>query len=463
MKTQRGKRKLCYAGYYYTVEKDVGEPPNNKITWKCERTGNKTTVKCSGRAYSINHYEPVLETVNHNHEPEPEKTKCYQIVDLIKDHAASTNDNPRSIIKKNEIELDDESAAKMVRHHNLRQIINRTRSKRADYGPNATSIEEIECPDALKVTYKGDKFYFGSLGSKDRRVFIFTTECNFKLMNEYCDWYCDGTFDVAPKLFRQLYTVNIIVKNKNLPMVYALIPDKSQVSYVLFFKFLSGYIRIPPRSIMTDFEKAALNAIRKNFQETSLQGCYFHLASNLWKHVVNEGLKVFYCENKEFRMNFKYVKALAFIPVKDVPFAFTKIKEIATEAFFPILNYFEGTYIGQPVKGKHNLRKAPLFDIDLWNINIRVMQDLPRANNSIESWHKQFEIDCKKHPSFNKIVEQFRLEQNNTEVLYLQIQAGDNAVRNKIEVKRDEAIKQILLNYKKKEMMEAIAQLVLII
>ena len=56
-----------------------------------------------------------------------------------------------------------------------------------------------------------------------------------------------------------------------------------------------------------------------------------------------------------------------------------------------------------------------------------------------------------------------RLEQNNTEVLYLQIQAGDNAVRNKIEVKRDEAIKQILLNYKKKEMMEAIAQLVLII
>jgi hypothetical protein len=34
-------------------------------------------------------------------------------------------------------------------------------------------------------------------------------------------------------------------------------------------------------------------------------------------------------------------------------------------------------------------------------------------------------MDCKKHPSINKIREQFRLEQSNTEVLYTHIGAGD--------------------------------------
>ena len=118
VKTQRDKHKLYYGGYFYTIENDVGVPPNNKITWKCERTGNQRTVRCSGRAYSINFYEPVLETIEHNHEPEPEKLKCLQAIDRIKIKATITNDNPRSIIKQCETCLDDESAVKMKGHKN---------------------------------------------------------------------------------------------------------------------------------------------------------------------------------------------------------------------------------------------------------------------------------------------------------------------------------------------------------
>ena len=135
-------------------------------------------------------------------------------------------------------------------------------------------------------------------------------------------------------------------------MVYALLPNKTEVSYVLFFNLLTGYIRVPPRSIMTDFEKAALNALRKSFKDASIQGCYYHLVSNLWKHVVNEGLKKFYSENKQFRTNFKYLKALAFIPVKDVVYAFKLVKSNSIMEVLPILKYFVNYYIGKLVNEK---------------------------------------------------------------------------------------------------------------
>jgi hypothetical protein len=55
-------------------------------------------------------------------------------------------------------------------------------------------------------------------------------------------------------------------------------------------------------------------------------------------------------------------------------------------------------------------------------------------------------MDCKKHPSINKIKEQFRLEQSNTEVLYAHIGAGD-VYQRKIEFfEKDERIKDVLFN-----------------
>jgi hypothetical protein len=35
--TNKGKPKLCYAGYFYTIDRK--NENNNKCFWKCERTG----------------------------------------------------------------------------------------------------------------------------------------------------------------------------------------------------------------------------------------------------------------------------------------------------------------------------------------------------------------------------------------------------------------------------------------
>ena len=91
-----------------------------------------------------------------------------------------------------------------------------------------------------------------------------------------------------------------------------------------------------------------------------------------------------------------------------------------------------------------------MFSLEIWNVFQRVNDELPRTNNSLEAWHKVFELGCKKHPTVNKIIEQFRLEQQNTDIAYDQIKSGDIYVRKNLHVLKDEAIKSILQEHKRK-------------
>jgi hypothetical protein len=49
----------------------------------------------------------------------------------------------------------------------------------------------------------------------------------------------------------------------------------------------------------------------------------------------------------------------------------------------------------------------------MWNVRDRVLQGLPRTNNSVEGWHRAFQqtVDCQ-HPTVLKLVEHFRGEQD---------------------------------------------------
>ena len=193
------------------------------------------------------------------------------------------------------------------------------------------------------------------------------------------------------------------MNGKNLPMVYALLPNKQETTYNIFFSIIKEEILTDPKSITTDFEKAALNAIKNNFINTEITGCYFHLIQNIWKHVQLEKLTTEFVGSSEFRLAFKYLKALPFVPIKDIIVAFKEICSAVPDSFVPILSYFEEHYIGKIENEKKKLRRVPFFPIPLWNVYNRVIAGLPRTNNSVEAWHKAFELGIQKHPTVNKL------------------------------------------------------------
>lgn len=157
----------------------------------------------------------------------------------------------------------------------------------------------------------------------------------------------------------------------------------------------------------------------------------------------------------EVRKSFSYLKFLPFVPLKDIIHAFKLIKSVSSKKMECVFDYFEEYYIGKPISSGESgriARSLPRFPIKIWNLYDRLLTDLPRTNNSIEAWHKSFELDVKKHPTVAKLVEHFRKEQKNTHIVCTQLLcANDKIKRKKCEIEKDEHIKSIVLSYNKND------------
>ena len=245
--------------------------------WRCENTGTNSTKKCPGKCQTLysfinsqfSFFGPVTLNGSHNHMPLPERTDAVLALGQMLERAKITSERPRTIVKNCQLKVNKESANHLLRHSAVRQRIQRIRSKKVDYGPNSANIESIMIPEALKVSYDNEPFLHADSGFGDKnRIIIFSTPSNIALLKTNKIWYGDGTFAVAPEIFYQLYTLNIILNGKNLPMVYVLLADKSGITYDKMFSMLfeSFTEKEFPKAVATDFEKAILNSIIKNSQ-----------------------------------------------------------------------------------------------------------------------------------------------------------------------------------------------------
>ena len=55
-------------------------------------------------------------------------------------------------------------------------------------------------------------------------------------------------------------------------------------------------------TVMTDLERAAMNAIQEIFPEKLQSTCFFHLSQNVWKKVQNVGLQQRYADDADFAL-----------------------------------------------------------------------------------------------------------------------------------------------------------------
>ena len=153
--------------------------------------------------------------------------------------------------------------------------------------------------------------------------------------------------------------------------------------------------------------------------------------------------------NLNIYLSFKYIQCLCFVPAKDAVNGFKKIGEFSEAKFQPVLDYFETYYIGKLKENSTTTRLKPMFPIIMWNCYARVYNNLPRTNNSTESWHKLFAVDALTHPTIFKLIEQMRVEHNYMVLNYIQIKSGDPPQKRKKKYEeRDQKIKSVVLVYK---------------
>ena len=125
------------------------------------------------------------------------------------------------------------------------------------------------------------------------------------------------------------------------------------------------------------------------------------MTKNTLKHIKSLGLKAFYDNDDMFKTNIKMISSLAYVPEQHVIRDFMRLAAHCGNPEQPVLDWFENTYIGQPMCGRRN---APMFPISLWNIN----HNLPRTTNHVEDWHSKLNRLASSHPSIWKYIDVLR-------------------------------------------------------
>jgi hypothetical protein len=122
------------------------------------------------------------------------------------------------------------------------------------------------------------------------RIIVFTTEGNIKLQIAHKQWFADGTFDVAPLIYKQMYNISASIKGKILPLVYTLLNCKNEKVYLQFFKMFGDVHELAPTEKTLDFELATINAVLKVWPRIIIWLCWFYYTQNLWKNIQQKQL-----------------------------------------------------------------------------------------------------------------------------------------------------------------------------
>ena len=130
----------------------------------------------------------------------------------------------------------------------------------------------------------------------------------------------------------------------------------------------------------------------------------------------------------------KQFRALEFVPAIDVIACYEElINSLSDELVDDLsyfLHYFEKTWIGLE---HHGRRRRPLFPMELWNVRDRVERALPRTNNSVEGWHRAFDIRINiTHPCVSKLIRKIILEQNDNEITSEKVRIGHQLPQSKM-------------------------------
>ena len=86
----------------------------------------------------------------------------------------------------------------------------------------------------------------------------------------------DGTFNKSPPLFEQLFTIYCTALESIQPVIWALLPDKREATYLRLFTAIQNLRpHCRPEKVMSDFELAATNAFQQVNYITIQKLCLF--------------------------------------------------------------------------------------------------------------------------------------------------------------------------------------------
>ena len=373
-KSVRGGTVLRYEGHEYLFKIMNRE---GKKSWRCRQYYKN---KCPSVMTTQGNYVVSAPGV-HCHSGDSIQIQANAVLSTVKEAASISQSTTRNLLGEHLINLGNDVLARLPKRSHIERSVRRVRQKTNAVIPIPHSMNfEIPLEYTDMVLYdsgENDNQRILALGSRDLLRYVHGSL-----------WLGDGTFEVVPTMFFQLYTVHCKVGSSYPPIIYFLLPNKTQETYARMIQALKELVPdARPEKILLDFEMAAINAFKAEFPASNVTCCYFHLAQAIIRKVGEVGLKVRFETEEEFQMLVKSLPALSFIPVDELTERFEQLAEAFPDetACNDLLAYFESTYVRGPRIGRQN--RNPRYPPSLWNHYDDALVCAPKTTNCTEGFH----------------------------------------------------------------------------
>ncbi|CAK9296435.1 unnamed protein product [Gordionus sp. m RMFG-2023] len=166
-----------------------------------------------------------------------------------------------------------------------------------------------------------------------------------------------------------------------IPIIYALLPDKTKETYIRLFQIITNFcaerqITFNPRFGQTDFEAAAISALKFVFPSMIIKGCFSHYSQALWRRCQSLGLVSLYLNHSNVHKVVRRMTTLPFCKEENISRVRQNCYIMASEnpMLLDFMEYMDTTWLGLNA----------IFPHGIWT---RYKVDGPRTNNHLEGFH----------------------------------------------------------------------------
>ncbi|CAF2919126.1 unnamed protein product [Rotaria sp. Silwood2] len=417
-KTKRGGINLCMNGFSYQKFKEM----KSGIKWWCCESRNKS-VKCRIFLYTScnqgddHHPQYDFKKVIGDHNRQPDKDKL--IIQKFKSDLKQMTQSPTvppSIATYNELaatmKLGKSEMAQLPSFNSIRMSLWRAHNRNMPQLPNDINFP---IPIEFSTTTDDEPFILldHSYAKQKKRILMFSSEKQFKVMCESSSLYMDGTFAITPRLFKQTYIIQAhdIESKKVLPVAWILLNDKKGATYRILFKQIislaktRGY-EFSTSNIMSDYESGIISTLKELIVKRMKK-------YGLWMHYLNDS---------NLYEWIKRMMAIPMLPVTKMEEAFQLIeKEKKTDRklkqFIPQLNKMLFYY------KKQWLAPGMIEMVCVYNKS-------KRTNNYSESYNKTLKsIMPRRKPSIWQFSRVLKMEETGFRIKMAQGGTGNSSVK----------------------------------
>ena len=269
----------------------------------------------------------------------------------------------------------------------------------------------------------GKPFYRKSNQTKFGNYIIFVTNSQIRLLNDSKTTSVDATFKVVPSKpnnFYQLFVICGKAFGHFHPLMYALMSSKNSALYSKIFQDIKQIApNFEPDIFLCDFESGLINALRQNFKNSSIHGCWFHYTQAILRRIAGDGNKKLFMKSAKFRTISKRLFSLALLPPTKIASVFNKIKQESLELPFSeqimdLFTYIESYWL--------NLIGCPTMS---------VYGNPSRTNNGQEALNSKLKIKIGVHQNFFVFLGRLKAFTTSMELDYERLKLNKQITRNK--------------------------------